>query len=191
MSGNLAVETPSLKLCIINSEKISRFALITFTGISFCWMALDASSESISLSTSSTSTAETKMPLMVSLHFYCTWMILKLPDNTIYWFVTYRLLRHKFTINTYIFHLNVSATSLSSETTLSPSIRVILSLPPTFLEKKRFHGIPKLFIIRDISYIEVIIVIFHSFSNHFDTRIPLFVISLFTFLRFCLQKFIA
>ena len=36
MSGNLAEEIPLLKLCIINSEKISRFALIIFTGISFC-----------------------------------------------------------------------------------------------------------------------------------------------------------
>ena len=57
MSGNLTVETLSLELYIINSQKISRFALIIFTGKSFCWMALDASSESISLSTSSTSTA--------------------------------------------------------------------------------------------------------------------------------------
>ena len=34
--------------------------------------------------------------------------------------------------------LNVSATSLSSETTFSPYIRVILSLPPTLPEKKGF-----------------------------------------------------
>ena len=34
--------------------------------------------------------------------------------------------------------LNFSATSLSSETTFSPYIRVILSLPPTLPEKKGF-----------------------------------------------------
>ena len=58
MSKNFALEIKLLKLCVINSEKTLRFALIIFTRISFYWITLDAWSESISLSTSSTSTAE-------------------------------------------------------------------------------------------------------------------------------------
>ena len=58
MLGKLAVEIPSLKLCIINSEKISRFALISFSGIWFYWMVFNVSSESISLWTPFISTAE-------------------------------------------------------------------------------------------------------------------------------------
>ena len=49
ISEKLAVKISSLKPYIINSENISRFALIIFTRISFWWMALDASSESVSL----------------------------------------------------------------------------------------------------------------------------------------------
>ena len=43
---------------------------------------------------------KTKIPLMAFLYFYYSWMVLKFSDNIIYWFVTYRLLRHEFTINT-------------------------------------------------------------------------------------------
>ena len=57
MSGNLDVKIPSLKLCIINSEETSRFALFLLD-IPFCSMALDRSDESISLLTSFISTAE-------------------------------------------------------------------------------------------------------------------------------------
>ena len=85
-----------------------------------------------------------KMPLMVFLYFYYTWMILKFPDSIIYWFVTYRLLRHKFTVDTWIFHnsLKVWLKCFSDFSVLRnyfpPSIRVILSLLPTLFEKKDF-----------------------------------------------------
>ena len=57
--------------------------------------------------------------------------------------------------------------------------------------EKGFYSFPKLVITHNISYIEVIKVIFLCFSNHCNTEVSLFVASLFTFLRFWLQNFIA
>ena len=81
---------------------------------------------------------------MVFLYFRYTWMILKLPDNIIYSFVTCRLPRHnlllipRYSAIVSNYDLNVLATFLSLETTLSPSIRVILSLSSNVLERKGF-----------------------------------------------------
>ena len=85
---------------------------------------------------------KTKMPLMVFLYFYYTWMILKFPDNIIYWFVTYRLLRHnlllipKFFTIVSKYDLNVSATSLSSETTFLLLLELFFHCCQPCLRKK-------------------------------------------------------
>ena len=60
----------------------------------------------------------------------------------------YVLLIPKFSTIVSKYDLNVSAISPFSETTLSPSIRVILSFFPILLENKGFTVFQKLFIIR-------------------------------------------
>ena len=127
---------------------------------------------------------KSEMPFMVFLYSYYTWMILKFPDNISYWFVTYIIIRWKFALipifSKKSLRVWLKCFSLFFETSLSSSVR-----------EKRFYIFPKLFIIRNISYIEVIKIIYLCFSNHCNTKASLFVVSLFTFLRFWLQKFIA
>ena len=56
------------------------------------------------------------------------------------------------------------------------------------VREKRFCSFSKLFIIRNISYIEAVKAIFLSFSKYCNTVIYLFVVSLFILLRFCIQE---
>ena len=143
MSGNLAEEIPLLKLCIINSEKISRFALIIFTGISFCWMALDASSKSISLSIPYTSTAEKLLCpwwfsfIFIVIGWFWNFLIISFTDSLLTGssYINLLLISKFFTIVSK-YDLKVSVISLSSETTFFPSIRFIRSLSPNVLEKQ-------------------------------------------------------
>ena len=148
MSGNLAVEIPSLKLCIINPEKISRFALIIFTGMSFCWITLDVSSESISLSTSSTSTAEKlKCPWCFSFIFiilgcFLNILIISVTDSLLTGYSNINLLLiPKFSTRYSKYDWDVSATFLSSGTTLLYPVRVSYSfIVANHGGQKRFYS---------------------------------------------------
>ena len=103
-------------------------------------IAFDASSESISLLTWFSATAEKlKSSCRFSFIFIMVWRLSWYHQLLIHC----KLLRHIFSVNTFTtivlkYDLNVSVTSLSSETSLSFIIRVIFSLPPTPLEKKGF-----------------------------------------------------
>ena len=80
----------------------------------------------------------------------------------------------------------LSATSLSSETIFASASYFFIDA--NFVVEKWSYSFPKLSIIRNISYIKVIKVIFLCYSNCCNKKVSLFVISLFKFLIYCLQN---
>ena len=146
--------------------------------MAFSWMALDASSEAILVSTSSTPTAEKpKCP-------WWFWFIFILLGWFWSFLITDLLLTSSSDVNLLLipkistvvpkYHLNVSATFLFSETTFPPETTLSFELfyhCRQLVREKKLYKFPKLFIIRNISCIEVIKIFFLSFSNYYNTNI--------------------